>query len=248
MLQKMTRFQSRLKQIAILVKTGLRTVVPCPCQLCGAENPHTVCTDCQRQFFSETVPRCLRCAIPLNNDDSYCGQCTAEAPAFARTITACDYRAPLDQLVLALKFRHQLWVAAALAQRMADAAGDWADADLLMPVPLSRERLRQRGFNQSLEIARPLAGMLNIPLCPQLLHRVRDTTPQTLLPLDQRRANILHAFAPDEATRDKIQGRHIGVVDDVMTTGSTLNEIAACLKRHGADQVSNLIFARTPPH
>ena len=117
-----------------------------------------------------------------------------------------------------------------------------------MPVPLSDARLCQRGFNQSLEIARPLARILQIPLCPQLLRRVRDTTAQTLLHPDQRRANILHAFAPDNAHRDRIQGRHIGVVDDVMTTGATLNEIAACLKRHGAAGVTNLIFARTPPH
>lgn len=117
-----------------------------------------------------------------------------------------------------------------------------------MPVPLSRARLVQRGFNQSLQIARPLATLMQRPLYAQLLHRVRDTTAQTLLHPDQRRENILHAFTPDEATKDRIRGRHIGVVDDVMTTGATLNEIAACLKRHGAVSVTNLVFARTPPH
>jgi len=232
-----------------LIKACLWQLAPCSCLLCGAQNRQAICADCVQQFFSIPAVRCMRCAIPLLTSDQLCGQCLAAPPAFSCTIAACDYRAPLDELILALKFRHQLEAAPALAVQMACAAAKAPHApELLMPVPLSRARLAQRGFNQSLEIARPLATLMDRPLYPQLLHRLRDTTAQSLLHPDARRENILHAFAPDEATRDRIRGRHIGVVDDVMTTGATLNEIAVCLKRHGAVRVTNLVFARTPSH
>lgn len=209
-----------------------------------------ICVACQHQFFNERPARCLCCAIPLSEHDQICGTCLSDPPAFEQTWVACDYAAPLDQLVLSLKFGHQLSIAPALAQRLAAATNrlDQPLPELLIPVPLSPARLAQRGFNQSLEIARPLARQLQLPLYPQLLQRVRDTTAQSLLPPDQRRRNILHAFAPDEEYEDKIRGRHVGVVDDVMTTGATLHEIAACLRRHGAQRVTNLVFARTPPH
>jgi len=239
----------QIKNVGDLIKAGLCQLAPCSCLLCAIPNRQTICPDCVQQFFSAPTDRCVRCAIPLGNADQYCGQCLKTPPAFSRTIVACDYRAPLDELILALKFRHQLAVAPALAQQLALAtAASTAIPELLMPVPLSRARLVQRGFNQSLEIARPLARLIRRPLVAQLLHRVRDTTAQTLLHPDERRENILHAFSPDEATKDRIRGRHIGVVDDVITTGATLNEIAACLKRHGAVRVTNLVFARTPPH
>ena len=251
MLQNLLSLQSRTKKIPALLRQGLSGIIPCSCLLCGTENRQPVCAACQRQFFTEPQPRCLCCALPVHPHDQRCGQCLANPPAFQSTVVACQYVAPLDQLILTLKFGHQLTVAPALAAILAQAmlsADRRSLPDLLMPVPLSGARLAQRGFNQSLEIARPLAKLLNLPLYPQLLRRVRNTTAQTLLPPSQRRENILHAFSPDPDYEDRIPGRHIGVVDDVMTTGATLHEIAACLKRHGARQVSNLVFARTPPH
>ena len=249
MLQNLLRQLNQKMPSLRLVLSGLSNLVPCQCLLCGMANPETICADCERQFFSIPVVRCLRCATPLNQSDRYCGQCMSHPPAFSHTITACDYRAPVDQLVLSLKFHHRLAAAPALAKQIALAVTkSESRPEMLIPVPLSSSRLAQRGFNQSLEIARPLARLMHRPLFPQLLHRTRDTTPQTLLHPDQRHANIVDAFIPDEATKDKIRNRHIGVVDDVMTTGATLNEIAACLKRHGARCVTNLVFARTPPH
>jgi ComF family protein len=190
------------------------------------------------------------CAVPLSRHDLHCGACLTNPPAFQQTWVACNYAAPLDQLILSLKFGHQLAVAPALAHMLAASLNsiDQPLPDLLMPVPLSATRLAQRGFNQSLEIARPLARLIGLPLYPRLLLRVRDTTAQSLLHPNQRRHNVRHAFTPDPDYEDKIRGRHIGVVDDVMTTGATLHEIATCLHRHGARRVSNLVFARTPPH
>lgn len=233
--------------------TGLAHLIPCPCLLCGAENSQAICAECQQQFFSNALSRCASCALPLSKVDTHCGNCLSNPPAFHRTTVACDYVAPLDQLVLALKFEHQLAVAPALAKLLAFAvrSSQECDQDLpdfLIPVPLGRARLTERGFNQAYEIAKPFAKMLNRPIYPQLLLRVRDTTAQTLLHPNQRHENILHAFSPNDGYEDKIRGRHIGVVDDVMTTGATLHEVAACLKRHGAKQISNFVFARTPPH
>jgi ComF family protein len=111
-------------------------------------------------------------------------------------------------------------------------------------VPLSRERLEQRGFNQALEIARPLARAWNKPLIIDSCVRTRNTSPQAELPLTQRRVNMRGAFAV--RNRRIIENQHVVVVDDVMTTGHTLQELAACLKRHGAARVSNLVLARTP--
>ncbi len=235
----------------------LIALVPSPCLLCGSPGREALCAPCRHQFFGSVLPRCRRCAIPVGTDVPLCGQCIAEPPNFHRTVTACSYAAPIDQLVLGLKFGQQLAIAPALAGLLAEAIrhrcnrSGKADeiADLLIPVPLSAARLAQRGFNQALEIARPLAQQLQRPLVPRLLQRCRDTTAQSLLHPDQRQRNVRHAFAlndSDPATIASLRGRHIGVVDDVMTTGATLQEIAHCLTRHGASTVTNYVFARTP--
>ncbi|MGV3741280.1 MAG: ComF family protein [Burkholderiaceae bacterium] len=116
---------------------------------------------------------------------------------------------------------------------------------VLVAVPLGPKRLAERGFNQALEIAKPLARKLGIPIEKRLVLRMRDTAAQALLPPDERRSNISRAFTLSSHAVDSMQGCHIGVVDDVMTTGETLNELASTLKRFGARRVTNLVFART---
>jgi len=116
---------------------------------------------------------------------------------------------------------------------------------LLTVVPLSAQRLVTRGFNQAHEIARPLARALGIPLEPQLAVRVRDTAAQSMLPPKERRKNIRKAFTVAPTAIDRIRGQHVGIVDDVMTTGETLGELAATLKRFGAARVTNFVFARS---
>jgi ComF family protein len=167
----------------------------------------------------------------------------------------CDYIPPIDQLILALKFGRRLSIASAIAELMVQATistDELVDAahlpDLLISVPLSQQRLSERGFNQSLEIAKPLAKALSIPLYPHLLYRNRHTQAQALLHPSQRRHNLHKAFTLNAGYTDKIAGQHIGVVDDVITTGATLHEIAVYLKRQGAAKITNLVFARTPPH
>jgi ComF family protein len=180
-----------------------------------------------------------------------CGACQSHRPAFDATIAAGDYSAPLDQLVLQLKFGGTLalapWCGRALADAVSAQAG-FAMPDVLCPVPLGPQRLAERGFNQALEIARPLARSLGLTLRPALAIRVRETQAQSGVAPAERKKNIRNAFmvAPDALAL--VRGQHIGVVDDVMTSGATLHEMAAMLKRFGATRVSNLVFARTPPH
>ena len=229
-----------------------QALLPCSCALCGELAATVVCTPCRERHAAPDGPRCPCCANPLGAAEAAgqrCAACLSDAPDFDATIAAVDYAAPLDALVLRLKFGAQLPLAPWFAQQMRDAVLDrpgWLLPELLCPVPLGPQRLVERGFNQALEIARPLAASLGVDLQPRLLVRGVETQAQSSVAPSERARNIRGAFElADEA---QVAGRHVGVVDDVMTSGHTLNEIAATLKRAGAARVSNLVFARTPPH
>ncbi|HTD06068.1 phosphoribosyltransferase family protein [Undibacterium sp.] len=231
----------------------LSTLLPSACALCGEHGRQVLCAACHGRFLSARQQRCVQCALPVPESaaQARCGACLKEAPSFDHTVAACNYAAPLDQLVLNLKFGHQLALAPVFSLMLRDAILEQRSIplpDMLAMVPLGKRRLAERGFNQALEIAKPLAGHLGIPLMPQLLNRGRETAQQSGLHPDDRHKNVRHAFmlAPDAL--DSVKGRHIGIVDDVMTTGTTLNEIAGMLKRFGAAKVSNYVFARTLPH
>lgn len=180
-----------------------------------------------------------------------CGACQSGKPAYDATIVAADYASPLDQLVLQLKFGGVLalapWIAGALKLAVQAQPG-FVLPNILCPVPLGPGRLRERGFNQALEIARPLARSLGLPLRHALAIRPLDTRAQSGVAPGERQANIRNAFIVAPDALQLVRGQHIGVVDDVMTSGQTLNELAATFKRFGAARVSNLVFARTPPH
>ena len=239
-----------------LLRTRLSALLPCVCALCGETAAQPLCEPCRRQFVVQPTQRCRCCALPspaLTAASPLCGACLATPPPFDATLVAADYQAPLDQLVLALKFTGKLALAPLLGKLLLDATLAGHDRTqalpmLLAPVPLSALRLRERGFNQALEIARPLSRALGVPLAARLLERVRETRAQAELPLAERHANLRRAFVVSPAAIDRVAGRHIGVVDDVMTTGATLNEVAATLKRFGATRVTNLVFARTLPN
>lgn len=181
------------------------------------------------------------------SDAVLCGTCLKSPPAFDATIVATDYAPPVDQLVLALKFGNRLALAPLLARMLSDATQQKTLPlpDVVTAVPLGGARLVERGFNQSIEIARPLSRALHTKLDARLVVRQRDTHAQALLHPDERHRNVRNAFVVPGNTIDRVRGKHIGVVDDVMTTGETLNELAATLKRFGAARVTNLVFART---
>ncbi|GGY81198.1 phosphoribosyltransferase family protein [Pseudoduganella plicata] len=233
-----------------LWKAGLTALLPCGCALCGAYGRDALCPPCRGQFFRGGDRRCPVCAEPLPDGSAVvpCGRCVAQRPAYDATVAAASYAMPLDRLVLELKFGGRLAHARLFAQQIARAVDEVPALErpaLLCPVPLGPARLAERGFNQALEIARPLGRLLDIAVSPRLTQRVQETAAQSKLRGSARRANMAHVFAvPD---RTLVAGRHIGIVDDVMSSGQTLHELAAVLKRHGAARVTNLVFARTPP-
>lgn len=235
----------------LLLRTLLNSLLPMQCYLCQEPSPNLICRGCAEDFIDSKIYRCRQCGIGLisNEEQQVCGECLKNPPYFDQTVVATDYLPPVDQLVQKLKFGHQLLVADLMADRMRDAVirhfqGELPD--LLIPVPLSRLRLIERGFNQAHEIAKILAPQLGVTLASRLLNRIKETQAQSSLPLKQRHANTRNAFVCTLNSIASIRDRHIGVIDDVMTTGTTLNEIAKTLKRHGAHTVSNLVFARTP--
>ncbi len=231
----------------------LSSGLPSCCALCGTDSKTALCNPCRDDFFKQTQHRCTQCATPLTEPETQalCGDCLKQPPAFDATIVAADYAAPIDQLVLALKFGARLALAPLFADMLRDAmlktpSDQHTLPVLLMAVPLGPQRLAERGFNQALEIAKPLARSLGIPLDARLMMRVRDTRSQALLHPDERHKNIHKGFLVSEHAINRVHGQHIGVVDDVITTGETLNELAKTLKRFGATRVTNFVFARTP--
>ena len=168
----------------------------------------------------------------------------AEPPHFDATFTLADYRAPLDTLALELKFHarsatgHEF---ARLLQSTFDSA-DTPTPHIVAPVPLSSTRLNTRGYNQAWSIAKPLARLLGAQADATLIERIRDTAPQAKLDLDSRRLNVGNAFR----VMGNVRGRHVAIVDDVMTSGATLDALARILKTAGATRVTNFVALRTP--
>ncbi len=183
---------------------------------------------------------CRQCALPLGNSGLICGACLSKPPGFDRTQALWHYLPPVTGLIRALKFQGRQDLARLLGKVMASRLQPTSLPDCLVPVPLHPARYRARGFNQALEIARPVASQLKIPLCPTLCRRVRITPPQRTLDAAARRKNLRGAF---QATAD-LSGCHIAILDDVLTTGATADEVAAALKRAGAVQVEVWVLAR----
>lgn len=242
----LTCFQSSLH----FALERLQFMLPSSCALCGADGVQNLCNACSTQYFEVHPARCTQCASRLqataDRNVRICGACLKQPPPFEATVVAADYAAPVDQLVLALKFGGSLAMAPTMASLLhAAVRRSTTDLpDVLFPVPLAQARLAGRGFNQSLEIARYLAPAMGIMVEAQWVIRVRETLAQSLLPLKERHDNVRQAFTLDGEVIERIRGRHIGLVDDVMTTGATLTELAGVLKRFGAARITNLVFAR----
>lgn len=180
---------------------------------------------------------------PGTGTGALCGRCLSDLPGFDASLALGDYRAPVDGMVGALKFSARLSLAVVfgrlLARREPAIEGE---SPVVMPVPPAFERESERGFNQSHEIARAYSGATGLRLEPRMMVRVRHTAPQQTLALAERRRNVRGAFA----MAGPLSSPHVIVIDDVMTSGSTLDEIARTLRAAGATRVSNRIVARTP--
>ena len=209
------------------------------CFLCRGAARELLCGACDADLPRLSRALCPRCALESPRGE-LCGRCLSQAPAYDATRAALAYDFPADALVQALKFRGELALAPLLAALLAERLRA-ERVDLVVPVPLSAERLRRRGYNQAVEIARHLpGGKLELTLC----ERTRDAPPQMELPYEARQRNVRGAFR----CRRPLAGATLAVVDDVMTTGATLDEIARTLKAAGAGRVVNWVVARTMPH
>ena len=220
----------------------MRSILPHQCELCGASSSNQLlCPKCDADLPHYLAPACPVCALPTPSGE-ICGVCLQRPPAFDRTLAAFSYLFPVDRLLHAFKYSGNLALVETLAKPLAQVAAKHPKPDLLMPMPLHPARLKERGFNQSLEIARPISRWLNIPLSANAILRTRDTPTQAGLKLKERRRNVRGAFSCDL----DLTGKHVAVVDDVMTTGATLNEVSRILKSCGASEVSAWLVARTP--
>lgn len=226
-----------------------RVLLPSRCLLCAQRTgTGQLCDECLADLpLNRTC--CARCAEPLRVGADHCGACLRRPPAFATAWAPYRYEPPLDLLELRFKFGSSLAAGAALADLFVAQARDSAFPYLsggqavLTCVPMDRRRLRRRGYNQALELARPLARALQLPLLPQLLVRTRATAPQTGLAAAVRRRNLRAAFAVQNPGR---LPTHVIIVDDVMTTGATLHECARVLRRAGVERVDAWALARAP--
>ncbi len=230
-----------------------RVLMRCPgqCAVCRAWSAQRVCVDCL-QRYARPVPRCWTCAERLppsltGRPEPKCGACLCQPPPLDRSIAALDYAFPWDTLLQRYKFQQALDLRETLLDRLDQAlTSALAEApDWLLPVPLSRERLRERGHNQSLELARALAKRRRLSCDAHLLLRVRDTEHQLKLPPEQHAANVKRAFAVEPRRAQELRGSHVALIDDVMTTGATLFELARVLRQAGVAHVQAWVVART---
>ena len=201
------------------------------------------CGACDADLPYLDAPHCPVCALPIPSGE-VCGHCLRDPPLFTSTTAVFAYAFPLDRMIQALKYGEQLALANAFAEKLALCIDKSDLPDCIIPMPLHPAKLRKRGFNQSLLLAKILARKLNIALLPHACQRVRDTPPQSALPWKARRKNVHNAFRCD---RD-LAGKKVALVDDVLTTGASLNALAGAVKERGAISIQTWVVARTLPH
>ena len=219
------------------------------CEVCRSWGDSALCADCLARFAAAR-PRCRCCGLGLAAAAPACSGCLQAPPPFERTVCLADYGFPWDGLIAELKFHGRTALAGALAPGLARAVAEAGEpgVDLVVPLPLSAERLAQRGYNQAWELARRTAALLALPARSDLLSRPIATAVQHELDRAARQRNLRGAFMVEAAGRSALQGLRVALVDDVMTTGATVREAAATLRRAGAAAVDVWVLARTPEH
>lgn len=235
-----------IEEVDISLKHSHRWWWPEICLLCQARAPSgkDFCPACDRSL-PRALGACPRCGAPgavVGTGAATCGECQKHPPAYDGARAVFRYASPVDKLIQHLKYHGRLELSRVLGGYLAEhmLALDDPLPDVMLPVPLHVSRLRERGYNQSLEIARFVARRLQVPLDWRGTQRIRPTAPQTELPRDQRRKNVRGAFTASKA----FAGQRVAIVDDVMTSGHTVNALAESLLQSGAREVRVWVVAR----
>ena len=220
------------------------------CVICHRAQWQPICRHCTDAFAKPRL-RCQRCALglPGGAEEAQCTACDDYPPEFDRAIAAVDYVSPWRELIAQFKFSGDIALSHSLCGLLAARVRAQSPRTLpqwIIPTPLSDKRLRERGYNQTWHLAKGLSRELGIPTLPHALRRLKDTPRMMSLDADARRAHIRGAFEVVPDCRRALVGRHVAVVDDVLTTGATLNEITQTLMAAGARSVSVWVVARTP--
>lgn len=242
------------KRLLSWCRQAVRFILPAECLSCrrnlGADPIPFFCTDCWQTIHPLRQPSCARCDQPFVSTaaTSYspghlCQSCQERPPAFERAWTLYPYLSPLQEAICAFKYRGKSRLGAPLARLMVHALPPALDVDLIIPVPLHPSRLRAREFNQSLLLADQISRHLARPVAATSLVRVLATDPQTTLSRHERLRNLRQAFAVRAA--EQIVDRRVLLIDDVYTTGTTLNECAKTLRKAGSGPVYAITLART---
>ncbi len=231
-----------------------QALLPPRCLICAqrSDTARDLCAACRADFHANDRC-CARCALPLAVPAALCGECLKREPPFDAAFVPYVYGHPLDHLLTQLKFGHSLAAGRVVAELWLDALrpalANGVVAGLpavVIPVPLHAQRLRERGYNQALELARPLAKTFGLALAPDLLARMRATPAQAELDAKTRRKNLRGAFEFQLPSGQPDPPASAVLLDDVMTTGATLAECARVLKRAGVARIEVWAFARAP--
>lgn len=202
-----------------------------------AQSP-LVCRECQGIPEYVKEPACCKCGKPLQDErEEYCYDCSRKDLAYAQGKALWAYKDPVKGSLYRFKYQNRREYAGYYSLELARAYGEWirrCGISAVVPIPLSRKRLRQRGFNQAELVARKLGKEMGLPVFPELLLRVRDTRAQKELNDEERKNNLKRAF---KSSANKVQLDHILLIDDIYTTGTTMNEAAKELKRAGATEI-----------
>lgn len=226
----------------------MQKIMAQPCALCGARSlSGALCPGCRADLPPLAANLCPQCAVPTA-DGGLCGHCLKRPPPFTATRAALSYAYPLDGLIQRLKYGHELALAPLFAGLLRAALQGVPRPDLIVPMPLHPDRLKERGFNQAVEIGRPLAKGLDIRMEIDAARRLRDTPAQAGLTYAARMDNLKNAFTCDTNGAGKLAGKRIALLDDVMTTGASLDALARAILAAGAREVEVWVVARTPDH